>query len=71
MNETLLIECRLVCRTIELEKFAGTIDVTPEQQFRTKARHPWYVFCQTDKNAIMPFREFWGNEETYQRTIAK
>lgn len=71
MSDTLLTQCRAACRGIELEKFSGTVDISPEQQFRTKARHPWYEFCQNDKNAIMPFRQFWHNEETYQRTISR
>ena len=70
---TILEECRAKCREIELETFTADKDVSAEQKFRTKARMPWYEFCtrtmKSDDN-VMHFREFWGNEDSYPRTIA-
>lgn len=68
---SILAECRAKCREIERETFTADKDVSAEQKFRTKARMPWYEFCEkTMHSKIMHFREFWGNEDTYPRTIA-
>jgi hypothetical protein len=69
-DQELLASCREKCRNIEQEVFTATKELTAEQQFRTKARMPWYEYCQNSKEPIMTFKDFWGCDESYPRTIA-
>lgn len=62
----ILAELRARCRELETETFAT------ETIFRYKCRELWWEFCQKTQEEphVTHFREFWGNEETYPRTIA-
>jgi len=65
--EEFLAEGRAVCRNLETAQFET------EAEFRYKAREPWWNFIQHTqkmKDYIMSFKEFWGDDATYPRTIA-
>lgn len=63
--DILLNELRAECRKLE-----SAPDLT-EADFKYKARVLWWKFCQeTQREPLLHFRAFWGNENTYQRTIA-
>lgn len=54
------------CRQLELGVYEK------ETIFRYKAREPWWEFIENTqkmKDFILSFRDFWGCEETYPRTI--
>ena len=71
MNEieqaAFLAEQRAKCRDSESAVFET------EVQFKYNARTFWWAYLQKAQyftRYVIPFREFWGNEETYGRTIA-
>ncbi len=62
----LLTSLRAKCR--ELETQPQIDDVEPD--FKYQARLLWWEYCQkTQMESTMEFREFWGNNNTYPRTI--
>lgn len=71
MNELEQIEflagLRAQCRESESTVFEN------EVLFKYNARTYWWAYLQKAQHFtryVMPFREFWGNEETYSRAIA-
>ena len=65
MTNKLLEEYRAKCRELELETFEL------EKDFRYKARELWWEYSQaTQKEGMLYFKEFWGDERSYPRTIA-
>lgn len=65
--DELLAEGRAKCRESESMPFEE------EKDFRYNARTYWWEFVEKTQKYpadVMSFREFWGNENTYPRTIA-
>jgi hypothetical protein len=65
-SKLILAELREKCRNLELESF------DTEAIFKYKCRELWWEFCQKTQSEphVTLFRDFWGSEETYPRTIA-
>lgn len=66
--DELLAIGRAKCRESETAEFPE------EKDFRYNARTYWWEFLEKTQKypseGVMPFRDFWNNEESYPRTIA-
>lgn len=66
--DELIAEQRAKCRESESTVFDN------EDSFKYSARMHWWEYLQKSQKLtryVMPFREFWGDESSYPRTIAE